>query len=208
MRSAARRTFAAMLLLAAAACGWLLIDGGRYLQHEDALQRSDAIFVLAGMRTERWLEAYDLFKDGYAPTILLSPGRTEPGERILKARGVHFPSEAELQRDALVQLGVPAAAVIASEGFVDNTAQEADFLRTTAQARGWRRVIVVTSKFHTRRSGFAFRRALSGTGIEIVMRASRYDPSDPARWWRTRADFRFGIYEWEKLLAYRLGAGG
>ena len=36
-------------------------------------------------------------------------------------------------------------------------------------------------------------------------RASRYDPSDPARWWRSRADLRFVGFEWIKLVLYRLG---
>ena len=71
----------------------------------------------------------------------------------------------------------------------------------------WRRVIIVTSKYHTRRAGFAFRRGLAGTGAEVIMRASRYDPSDPARWWRYRPDFRFAASEFQKLIAYRLGLG-
>ena len=75
-------------------------------------------------------------------------------------------------------------------------------------AHHWRRVIIVTSKYHTRRAAFAFRRGLEGTGAEVVMRASRYDSSDPARWWRNRSDFRFASSEWQKLIAYRLGLGG
>jgi hypothetical protein len=66
----------------------------------------------------------------------------------------------------------------------------------------------VTSKYHTRRSAFAFRRGLEGTGVQVVMRASRYDLSDPARWWRHRSDLRFVLSEWQKLLAYYLGLQG
>ena len=207
-RRALRRTILALFLLAVATTAWLMYYGGRYLQHEDPLQKSDAIFVLAGTRAERPLEAIDLYKEGHAPIVVLSPGRPEPGELVLRQRGVRFPSEVELERDALVQSGIPSAAVIATSGYVDNTAQEANLLRAMVIAHGWRRVIVVTSKYHTRRSAFAFRRGLEGTGAEVLMRASRYDPSDPARWWRYRSDFRFGISEWQKLVAYRLGLGG
>ena len=207
-RRALRRTILALFLLAVATTAWLMYYGGRYLQHEDPLQKSDAIFVLAGTRAERPLEAIDLYKAGHAPIVVLSPGRPEPGELLLRQRGVRFPSEVELERDALVQSGIPSAAVIATSGYVDNTAQEANLLRAMVIAHGWRRVIVVTSKYHTRRSAFAFRRGLEGTGAEVLMRASRYDPSDPARWWRYRSDFRFGISEWQKLVAYRLGLGG
>lgn len=197
-----------LLVLAAGGTIWMLFYGGRYLQHEDPLQKADAIFVLAGTRAERLLEGVDLYKEGYAPVIVLSPGRPEPGEYLLRERGVRFPSEVELERSAVVQSGVPESAVIATNGYVDNTAQEANLLRAMVVARHWQRVIIVTSKYHTRRSGFAFRRGLKGTGAEVVMRASRYDPADPARWWRTRGDFRFASSEWQKLILYRLGLEG
>jgi uncharacterized SAM-binding protein YcdF (DUF218 family) len=208
MRTAVRRTVLALLLLAAAGVAWLLIYGGRYLQHEDPLQKSDVIFVLAGTRVERLLEGYQLYMEGYAPLILLSPGRREPGEAMLKARGIRFPSEEETGRDVLMQLGVPPGAILANDSSVDNTAQEANLLRATVLSHGWKRVIVVTSKLHTRRSAFAFRRGLDGTGATVVMRASRFDPADPARWWRTRPDVRFVLSEWQKLIVYRLGIGG
>lgn len=186
---------------------WLLVDGGRFLQHEDPLERADAIFVLAGTRLERPLEAVDLYKAGWAPMIVLSPGRTEPAVQAARARGITFPSESALVRDALVQLGVPRSAVLADPGDVDNTASEANLLRGLVIARGWRRVIIVTSKYHVRRAGFAFRRGLEHTHAVPIMRASRYDLSDPARWWQRRADIRFASSEWEKLLLYWLGLG-
>src|SRR4051794_22699650 len=169
MRAILRRTFFGLLILAAAAAAWLLFYGGRYLQHEDPLQKADVIFVLGGARGERWLEAYDLYRAGYAPRIMLSPERPEAAETLLRAQGIHFPSVPELQRNALVELGVPPSSVLSPAGPVDNTAQEAALLRQTVQTRGWTRAIVVTSKYHTRRSGFAFRRALQGTGATVVI---------------------------------------
>lgn len=207
MRARTRRTLLLLAILAAAGAGWFVSSGGRYLQHEDPLQKADVIFVLAGTRVERLLEGYHLYLEGYAPLILLSPGRVEHGEALLKARGIRSPTEPELSRDVLRQLGVPPTAILTPERSVDNTAEEASLLRTLVQSHGWKRAIVVTSKFHTRRTGFAFRRRLDGTGAAVVMRASRFDPSDPARWWRTRPDLRFALSEWQKLIVYRLGLG-
>jgi uncharacterized SAM-binding protein YcdF (DUF218 family) len=187
---------------------WLLIDGGRFLQHEDPLEHADAIFVLDGTRLERPLEAVDLYRAGWAPLIVLSPGRPEPAELLARAKGITFPREAELVRNAMVQLGVPAQAIVADPGSVDNTASEANLLRSMVIARHWTRVIVVTSKYHTRRAGFAFRRGLKGTGATPIMRASRYDPFDPTHWWRSRADLRYGSREWIALILYYLGLRG
>jgi uncharacterized SAM-binding protein YcdF (DUF218 family) len=141
-RSAVRRTILALLALAAVAGVWLLFYGGRYLQHEDPLRKVDAIFVLAGTRAERLLEAIDLYKEGYAPLVVLSPGRPEPGEELLRTRGILFPTEVELEGDVLRQSGLPAAAVLATNGYVDNTAQEANLLRAMVRAHGWRTVMV------------------------------------------------------------------
>jgi uncharacterized SAM-binding protein YcdF (DUF218 family) len=163
------------------------------------------MFVLAGTRMERALEAADLYRAGYAPVLLLSPGREEAAETIVRSRGIHFAREAEPLREALIAMGIPAAAVVIGDGSVDNTAQEAAMLRSIAGQRGWRTAIVVTSKYHTRRTGFAMRRALAGTGVRVMVRASRYDLADPARWWRDRSNARFVLEEWQKLVAYRLG---
>ena len=184
-----------------------MVYGGDYLHHEDPLQKADAVYVLGGARAERWLEAYDLYREGYAPTIMLSPERPEATEALIRSRGIRFPSTIELQQSALVQLGVPPSAIMMPDASVDNTAQEATLLRATAGRHKWKRVIVVTAKLHTRRAGFAMRGGVDGTGIEIVIRATRYDPSQPAAWWRSRADIRFGTSEWIKLFLYRLGLG-
>jgi uncharacterized SAM-binding protein YcdF (DUF218 family) len=205
MRRVIRRTLIVLAGAAVAAAAWLLIAGGRYLQHEDPLRRADALFVLGGSNLERGLEAADLYREGYAPAIVLSPAQEEPAVAVARARGVRFPREADLIRDALVGLGVPSGAIVIGQGSVDNTAAEGALLRALMAARGWRSVIVVTSKYHTRRAGFAMRRALAGTGAEVIVRASRYDPGDPARWWRHRRDVRFMMEEWPKLIAYRLG---
>jgi uncharacterized SAM-binding protein YcdF (DUF218 family) len=205
MRTAMRRLMILFVAALAAAAVWGVWQGGRYLQHEDPLRQADAIFVLAGTRMERPLEAADLYREQWAPVIALSPGRTEPAEETIRARGVPLPRDADVVADALSRVGVPRSAIVIPRQSVDNTADEALMLRSLARERHWRTVIVVTSKYHTRRSGFAMRRALEDMDVAIILRATRYDPADPANWWRRRYDARYALSEWEKLVAYRLG---
>jgi len=181
---------------------------GRYLVAEDPLVPADAIFVLAGARAERWLEAVDLYREKWAPRLVLSSGRREAAELRLRSLGIRYPSSEELARDAIVQLGVPDSAIAIMPTAVDNTAQEAAALVARATESRWRRVIVVTSKYHTRRARFAFARAFKGSGIVIIMRGSRYDAATPARWWSDRADVRFVGSELVKLVLYRFGLAG
>jgi len=85
------------------------------------------------------------------------------------------------------------------------TATEATELRTLALARGWHTVIVVTSKMHTARARLVFRRRMAGTGVRIIMRASRYDATNIDQWWHNRADLRFALFEVQKYAAYWIG---
>lgn len=205
-RRAARAAIIAALLAAVAVAAFLPF-AGTYLVTEDPVQPSDVMFVLAGARAERWMESWDLFREGAAPRIVLSPGRLESGEERLRELGIRYPGEADLARDALVQLGVPADAITILPASVDNTAQESAVLHAIALRSGWRRIIVITSRYHTRRTRFAFTRQFGGSGIDILVRGSRYDGAVPSRWWRRRGDARFVAFELQKLVAYRLGLG-
>jgi uncharacterized SAM-binding protein YcdF (DUF218 family) len=194
---------AALILLLAAAFG--LPRLGAYLVHEDPLQKADAIYVLGGTRFERPLEAVDLFREGWAPAVLLSRQVYDWGEVALRERGVAFPDEAGLQVDMMVGQGVPRAAITVLELGQDSTADESVALGNAVRRGHWRTVIVVTSKQHTRRAGLAMRRRLADTGVTVVMRASRYDRSDPGRWWDRRATLRFTLFETQRLIAYWVG---
>ena len=192
-----------VLLLGVFACP----RAGRYLVVDEPLRSADVLVVLAGARVDRWLEAVDLYHEGKAKQILLSPGYLEDSEVRLRARGIRYPAATDLIKDAMVQMGIPAEAITSIPEGMDNTAHEADATHRIALERGWKSIIVVTAPYHTRRSLFAFQRELKGTGIDVQVRGSRYDDIDPERWWKRRGDFRFVSWELQKLIAYRLGVG-
>ena len=193
-----------LLTIGAAGVVLFLPFAGRFFSTADPLQRADAIVVLAGARVDRWLEAVDLFKEGWAPKVVLSPGPVSALEVKLRGEGLTLPREGDLARDAVVSLGLPADAVSVMPGGVDNTAAEAAALRRLLPP-GSHRVIVVTSPYHLRRAGYAFRREFAGTGTEIVMHGSRYSEAQPTRWWSRRDDVRYLMSEMPKFLAYVAG---
>lgn len=188
---------------AAAACPY----AGHYLIIEEQLEPADAIVILAGPRTVRWLEGVELYREGFAPNVIISPGIVEDAEIELRARGIRFPSEADLVKDAMVQLGIPSSAITIIGHSVDNTADEAARTKPIAIEKGWTRLIVVTSKYHTRRTKYAFERELRDASIRVQVKGSRYDGSKPDGWWRSRSDSRYVVSELQKLAAYHLGFG-
>ena len=198
------RWLALALLVAAALAWWAALSLGRVLYHEDPLQRADAIFVLAGSWLERVAEGGDLYLEGHAPLVVLSRELPDTGEQALRARGIDVPSATDVHVRALTAMGVPRDAIHVIEPQLA-TATEAASLRSLAAERRWRTVIVVTQKLHTARARLVFTRRLGDLGVQIIMRASRYDQTDVDRWWDHRVSFRFVLFEGQKMLAYWLG---
>jgi len=198
-----RRAF--LLLILALACAGVAASAGRLLYAQDALGRADVIYVLGGARADRWLEGADLYQSGYAPRILLSSGGGDTAEEILRTRGIRLTTDADLARDGLMQVGVPDAAILLPPRRSDNTAAEAALFAELAAQHGWRAVIVVTSKYHTRRAGIAMRRALKSTSTRVIVRASRYDSFRPGIWWTHRYSSRMVLFELPKLVFYVCG---
>jgi len=186
---------------------YAFLELGSFLATENPLQKADAIVILAGSHLGRQIEGADLYLAGYAPRIVLSRELPDPAEPVLAKRGIQIPEQVERIREIYMELGIPSEAIVMPPRLHTSTAAEAVTMREMSRAQGWRRLIVVSSKYHLRRAGFAFRRELRGTGVQVLMRGTRYDPSDPERWWRHRADLREVVPEALKLVAYVLGLG-
>ena len=202
-----RRLF---LLLSLAVFGLLLLGAaawtGRFLVSEDPLEKADALYVLGGARADRWLEAADLYREGYAPRIILSSGGPDGGEEFLQARGIRIPSEADIARQVLLQIGIPLEVIALTDRPHDNTSEESMSLSRLVEQERWRAVIVVTSKYHTRRTRLEVKRLFPDSPVKIIIRGSRYDRYDADGWWWSRQDQRNTLLEVIKITAYLTGA--
>src|SRR5213083_133497 len=175
----------AVVLAALAAVA--LLGAGRVLVVADPLPpRADAIVILAGSVPDRTLEAADLYRAGLAPRVVVTRERLPRGQAAMRARGVRLPEGDELTVTALHELGVPPRAIA-----------------RWACAHRLRRLIVVTSRAHSRRARLILRQAL-GAGIALAMRPSRYDAFAAARWWHVRRDAKLVLSEYQKLTNYLL----
>ena len=177
---------------------------GSWLVVEDPLAKSDAIIVLGGTMYERQLEAVDLYSEGWAPRIYLFREVIDWGELALIERGVPYTKAVDIQIDAMLQLGVPRDRILILDR-AGSTSEEADFVRQLAAAEKMSRLIVVTSKQHTRRARLVMRRKLNGTGADVIVRPSRYDRSNVEDWWSERATLRFTLFEMQRLFGYWIG---
>jgi len=183
----------------------ILVALGGMMVRADPLSKADAIIVLAGGTPQREIEGADLYLAGYAPRVVLTVERDSPAEELLHKRGIPYEDQNELKRRILVALGVPDSAVIQlKETRATSTRMESDIVREWALENHARRIIVVTSAFHTARASFVFRRALRHDSVEVLMRPASEEAFDPSRWWTDRVQLRVGVFELQKLLFYQI----
>lgn len=210
VRSWARGGCVAFLFLFALALGltWLFPGAvlpffGRFLVASDPPARADAIVVLAGSVPDRILEAVKLYHEGFARRILLSrPSEMEAVER-LRDLGIQVPLANEINRAVAEQMGVPRDAIEDIHITSNSTYGEAREIVQWLRARGYRVILLVTSRYHARRAGMVFRDVADGN-LRILVRPSRFDDYDPEAWWRRRITLRRTVVEYQKLLFYWL----
>jgi uncharacterized SAM-binding protein YcdF (DUF218 family) len=189
-------------LLVYAFSNHILVALGNQLIHSDPLQRADAIVVLAP-RYDRVVTGAELYRQGYAPVVVLTRELRELTQGQLIERGV-IESGEEQRRKVLVAYGVPPAAIVVLPTWVDSTADEARAFAEWAARHSIKRVIVVTSPLHTARSRLTFTRAVENLEIEVLVRPSSVSSFRSETWWRSRTTFREGLLELQKLIYYRL----
>jgi uncharacterized SAM-binding protein YcdF (DUF218 family) len=193
---------AALVILLAA--GAAFVDGAaRWLNNPDAPSRADAILVLAGSY-QRPIHAGDLYRQGFAPLVLVSVAVADPAAAPLAVLGVKLVPKEETYEQTLRAKGVPAERIQRLGTKSLSTVDEAHELRKRYAGKP-AKVLVVTSPFHVRRSRMIFTDALEGSGVSVSVLATPQEPF-PERWWTSQDAARDVLLEWTKILFY-LGGG-
>lgn len=177
-----------LYLLSPYLAAWLVVS--------EPLRPADAIVVLGGSY-ERALHGYELYRDGYAPRLVVSGARLHD----FTLNGRPF-TEANFSKVFLQGLGVPAQAIILLE-FTGTTYAEARAVARLSREQPWKRLILVSSPYHTRRANLTFLKQLRGTGIDLIVRPARQS------WFRIRRAYSFNwveavLHEYAGLFYYWL----
>jgi uncharacterized SAM-binding protein YcdF (DUF218 family) len=172
--------------VAAAAIG-AIGQVGPWLVVVDPLQPAAAIVVCGGGLPFRAMEAAALYQQGWAPQVWVTRGAAPAAEAALARLGVPVVGEASYTRQMLERLAVPTAAIRLLPEGVQNTVEEVQRIARELRQRGGARVILVTSRPHTRRLRATWR-ALVGDTPQAVVRYAQDEPYAAARWWRHPPD--------------------
>lgn len=186
-------TLVGLIVIAAVFHTAILSALGAYLIKADAPQKADVAVVLAGDSWgHRILTGAQLVRDGYVPKVIVSG-----------PDGAYGNHECELAIAFAVKRGYPESYFIHSEHSARSTQAEAEALLPEIRRQGYKRIIVVTSNYHTRRAGNIFR-ALA-PDLTILMVPASDENFTPGGWWHNREAEKIFLNEWEKTFANWLG---
>ena len=175
------------LVLLAGFLVFAFLHAGQWLVLAQPLQKARAVVVLGGDVPFRAEEAGALYLQGWAGEVWLTQGAIHKQDRELARLGVSKPPEFEYSRQVLLKLGVPALAIQVIPGHVEDTLEEVRAIAQYARSAPEAPLILVTSKYHTRRVSVIWRKVIRGKPSAIVHYTAQ-DPFDPPHWYSNSAD--------------------
>ena len=165
---------------------------GSFLVRDDVPQHADVIFVLAGDPSgHRILKGAQMVREGYALKAIVS------GPPLY---GIH---ECDLAIALAERAGYSPAYFQPFPHDAHSTREEAQAAAALLRSLHARRVILVTSDYHTRRAGNTFRAAIPDIQFDVV---AAPDPDfSPRAWWKNREGRKTFAMEWMKTVAAWFG---
>jgi len=171
-----------------------LLGIGHWLEVTDPLVKADAIVAISGDTGARVDTAIALWKQGYAPVLILSGGSSDPES---------VPS-AELMKRTAVAAGVPANAIVV-EGTSATTEENAQHVADLMRSRGIHSAILVTSPYHQRRAALLFEREFARASLSFRNHPAEDPDWDASFWWTSEPSRSRTLIELAKLGALVAG---
>lgn len=200
-----RRSFLISVLCLFVLWPVLTWSGANLLIVKSEMASADAIVVLSGSSTylERADWAAKLYREGRAPAIILTNDSLISGWDKVEERNPFF---YELAARELVKRGVPESKIQVVSNIALGTYEESVGVRDYAIAHNLKRLLVVTSAYHSRRALWSMRHACEGSGIEIGIDTPPpgWQTPSPSTWWWHRWGWKVVAGEYGKIIYYRM----
>lgn len=177
----------ALLGVVAVMLPWGASGLGQWLVIADPLEPATAIVVLSGRVPFRAMEAASIYREGLATEVWLTKEVRTAEELALDRLGVPVVRGDAYNREVLERLGVKPEAIRLLDAGVWNTVDEMRLIAGELGRDGGDRVIIVTSKTHSRRVRATWA-AIVGASPRAIVRYAREEPYGAKGWWRNTRD--------------------
>jgi uncharacterized SAM-binding protein YcdF (DUF218 family) len=165
---------------------WTAVHVGQWLVVQDQLERASAILVLGGDPPFRAVEAGAVYRRGLAPEVWLVRRVRPTADAAFARLGIKVSGEPTTDRLVLERVGVPSSVIRLLPRPAVNTTQELRVAGEELRRLGARRLIVVTSKAHSRRVRATWH--VLFPDLDARIRVASDDPYDGRYWWRRTHD--------------------
>jgi uncharacterized SAM-binding protein YcdF (DUF218 family) len=166
-------------------------------------EKADAILLLAGGEPGRVRGAADLYREKWAPVVVVTQEPVSSDTVELRAAGIDIVTGLDNTLRILRGLDVPPEKIIRIDASVQSTMEELARMRELSERNNWKSIIVLTSNYHTRRTRLLARYTF-GSAIKFVVVGSNHGGINRDAWWKNHDDVRTFMIEFEKLVAYTL----
>lgn len=156
----------------------------------DSLNKADAVVVLSGDSGFRILKAIELYHTGYANKMIIS------GNKIYNTSHPQLMSQ-------LAQIKLVPYHNIFLEEHSLSTWDHPRYIEPILTQQNFKKLIVVTSYFHTKRVRHIFNQYYKEKNVSIIV-VGAYDGIDYNHWWKDHNMTEAILIEWAKTIWYFL----
>ena len=182
---------------------FILSEYAKFFTINNASPGADAIVVLSGGKSTRIPHALELFSKGYAPQLIFTEEKKT--NQLLPEI---FPTNIEIVNAMIEKLNlkIPIIKIKSTKGGATSTFDEAYDLKQFIEKKGFKRLILVTDSFHSRRALYAFKKIFSDSNLLFEMSAAKNEIFNENNWWTSDQGIAAYVLESIKYPIYLLSS--
>ena len=164
---------------------------------EDTLQKADAMVVLSGGGYDRGNEAVKIIKAGYVSKVICTGGNPVIELKVFNIDTL----ESDMTAANLRRQGIPDSDIVELRNGT-STKEESQLIANYCHEHAIKKIIILSSKLHSRRVGEVFKPKLKKQNIEVIVRGAPNSQFDELKWWQDENGLIAVNNEWLKRFYY------
>ncbi len=161
---------------------FILAGYARSFEISNAEKGADAIICLSGGKLTRVPESIRLWSEGYGRGLFLTEEKSSNAKfSHLVVSNLDFAKAVSSE----IKKNINWKILPSQDGGATSTFDEAADALNYAKENDWKRLIIVTDHFHTRRALCAFEKVFKDSGIQVQVAGADNDIFNATNWWKS-----------------------